>query len=103
LQKKTYKTRNTRLNGSGQLCYNRVYSNQRRSAAALEPVWTVIHLARSEQSAREILRFLQEESFLARFRRVSAGAQGRDCYEILVPSGEAGEAQQLLIENNLLR
>lgn len=70
---------------------------------ALEPGWTVIHLARSEQSARTILQFLQQESFLARYRRVSAGAAGKDCFEILVPSGEAGEAQQLLIENNLLR
>ena len=65
--------------------------------------WTVIHLARSEQSARAILRFLQEESFLARYRRVTAGNGQRDCFEILVPAGEAAEAQQLLIENNLLR
>ena len=46
---------------------------------------------------------LQEESFLVRYRRIASGASGKDCYEILVPSGEAGEAQQLLIENNLLR
>ena len=65
--------------------------------------WTMIHLARSEQSAREILRFLQQESFLARYRRITAGNGQRDCFEILVPSGEAAEAQQLLIENNLLR
>lgn len=70
---------------------------------ALEAGWTVIHLARSEQSARVLLQFLQKESFLARYRRVSSGTPGKDCYEILVPSGEAGEAQQLLIENNLLR
>ena len=63
----------------------------------------VIHLARSEQSARTILQFLQAESFLARYRRIAGGASGKDCYEILVPSGEAREAQQLLIENNLLR
>ena len=69
----------------------------------MEPGWTVIHLARSEQSAREILLFLQKESFLARYRRVVAGASGKNCYEILVPSGEAREPQQLLIENNLLR
>ena len=65
--------------------------------------WMVIHLARSEQSAREILRFLQQESFLARYRRITAKNGQRDCFEILVPSGEAAEAQQLLIENNLLR
>lgn len=70
---------------------------------ALVPGWTVIHLARSEQSARVILQFLQKESFLARYRRIASGASGKDCYEILVPSGEAGEAQQLLIENNMLR
>lgn len=70
---------------------------------AVQAQWTVIHIARSEQDVREILRFLQKESFLARFRRIASGAQGHDCYEILVPSCEAGEAQQLLIENNLLR
>lgn len=69
----------------------------------MEAGWTVIHLARSEQSARMILRFLQEESFLARYRRVTAASPDRDCFEILVPSGEAEEAQQLLIEHNLLR
>ena len=85
------------------MCYNGVANLERRSAAALEPGWTVIHLARSEQQARAILQFLQDESFLARYRRVSAGATGKDCFEILVPSGEAREAQQLLIENNMLR
>lgn len=69
----------------------------------MEPGWTVIHLARSEQDARTILQFLQEESFLTRYRRVASGTAGKDCFEILVPSGEAAEAQQLLIENNLLR
>jgi hypothetical protein len=46
---------------------------------------------------------LQQESFLARYRRITAKNGQRDCFEILVPSGEAAEAQQLLIENNLLR
>ena len=65
--------------------------------------WTVIHLARSEQNAWEILRFLRQESFLARYRRVTARSGQSDCFEILVPGGEAPEAQQLLIDNNLLR
>lgn len=70
---------------------------------ALAPGWTVIHLARSEQSARAILQLLERESFLARYRRVTSAASQRVCFEILVPSGEAPEAQQLLIENNMLR
>ena len=75
----------------------------REVSGKLTPGWIVIHLARSEQRARVILQFLQDESFLARYRRVTSSTGKPDCFEILVPSGEAAEAQQLLIEHNLLR
>ncbi len=75
----------------------------RRSNVTQKSQWKVIHIARNEQMARELLSFLESESFLARFRRIASGTPGKDCFEILVPWGEADEAQQLLIENNLLR
>ncbi len=65
--------------------------------------WTVIHVARSEKRAREILALLEGEGFLPRSRQMyrSVASEDND-YEIMVPGSEAVEAQQLLIENNLL-
>ena len=65
--------------------------------------WKVIHMARSEKHANEMLSLLEREGFLARVRQVhrAVSAQG-NYYEIMVPGSEAVEAQQLLIENNLL-
>ena len=65
--------------------------------------WKVIHIARNEDSARDSRRFLEEESFLVRFRRIASGAAGGDCYEILTLSTEADDARQLLIDHNFLR
>lgn len=65
------------------------------------PLWRVIHMTHSMENARSIIAYLERESFLVRYRRVSAGAE-EAYYEILVPGGEAREAQQLLIEGNLL-
>lgn len=60
-------------------------------------------MTRGEANARRIVDFLNAESFLARYESVSSGkSEGDVCYEIRVPGSEAREAQQLLIENNLL-
>ena len=65
--------------------------------------WKVIHMTRSEKHAAEILALLQREGFLARSKQVyRAVSSEENYYEIMVPSSEAMEAQQLLIENNLL-
>ena len=65
--------------------------------------WKVIHIARSEKRARDILSLLETEGILARSKQVcrSVSSQEND-YEIIVLGSEAKEAQQLLIENNLL-
>ena len=65
--------------------------------------WKVIHMAHSEKHAREILALLEGEGILARARQVYRGvASEENCYEIMTLGSEAVEAQQLLIEHNLL-
>ncbi|MBQ7657090.1 MAG: hypothetical protein IJI53_00565 [Clostridia bacterium] len=65
--------------------------------------WKVIHMAHSEKNAREILSLLEREGILARGRQVYRTVSSDDnYYEIMVLGSEAVEAQQLLIENNLL-
>ena len=65
--------------------------------------WKVIHMARSEKHAGEILALLEREGILARSRQVYRTVSSEEnYYEIMVLGAEAMEAQQLLIENNLL-
>ena len=65
--------------------------------------WKVIHMARSEKHAKEILSLLEREGILARSKQVYRTVSSEEnYYEIMVPGLEAMEAQQLLIENNLL-
>ena len=65
--------------------------------------WKVIHMAHSEKTAREILALLEREGFLARARQVYRTVSSDDnYYEIVVLNSEAVEAQQVLIEHNLL-
>ena len=66
--------------------------------------WKVIHIARGEKNAEEILALLAREGFMARGRQVykSVASEDND-YEIMVLGSEAVEAQQLLIEHNLLQ
>ena len=65
--------------------------------------WKVIHMARSEAHAAEILETLKGEGFMARIHQVyRAVSSEENYYEIIVLASEAREAQQLLIERNLL-
>ncbi len=65
--------------------------------------WKVIHMAHSEKNANEILSLLEREGILARSKQVYRSVSSEDnYYEIMVLGSEAVEAQQLLIENNLL-
>lgn len=65
--------------------------------------WKVIHMARSEKRAEEILALLEREGILARSRQVYRTVSSEEnYYEIMVLGAEAMEARQLLIENNLL-
>ncbi len=65
--------------------------------------WKVIHMAHSEKNANEILSLLEREGILARSKQVYRSVSSEDnYYEIMVLGSEAVEAQQLLIENNML-
>lgn len=65
--------------------------------------WRVIHMTRSEKHANEILALLSQEGILARSKQVYRTVSSEEnYYEIMVLGAEAREAQQLLIENNLL-
>lgn len=65
--------------------------------------WKVIHITRSQSNAESLLSALEKEGFMARSRQVSRSLSSQDnYYEIMVPSAEAMEAHQVLIENNLL-
>lgn len=65
--------------------------------------WKVIHMARSEKHANDILALLEREGILARSKQVYRTVSSEEnYYEIMVLGSEAVEAQQLLIENNLL-
>ena len=67
------------------------------------PSWKVIHMARSEKLAQSIMTALEADGFLVRLKQVYRTVSSEEnYYEIMVPSAEATEAQQLLIEQNLL-
>ena len=65
-----------------------------------EARWVVIHMAHSEEKAREIRDRLTQEGFMVEFRPVS-GDVGGQVYEILALSSEAREARSLLSELGL--
>jgi alpha-glucuronidase len=56
-------------------------------------VWTVIYIAPTAKLAERIKLKLSEEGFLVKTRAISASKQQ---FEILVPSGEVEEVQEVL-------
>ncbi|MFB5267373.1 glutamate decarboxylase [Paenibacillus terreus] len=56
-------------------------------------MWTVIYIAPTAKLAERIKLKLSEEGFLVKTRAISASKQQ---FEILVPSGEVEEVQEVL-------
>ncbi|QJC53004.1 glutamate decarboxylase [Paenibacillus albicereus] len=56
-------------------------------------MWTVIYIAPTAKIAESIKRRLTEEGFLVQTRPINMSKQQ---YEILVPSGELDEVQEVL-------
>ncbi|MGN7454700.1 glutamate decarboxylase [Paenibacillus pasadenensis] len=56
-------------------------------------MWTVIYIAPTAKIAESIKRRLTEEGFLVQTRPINMSKQQ---YEILVPSGELEEVQEVL-------
>lgn len=62
-------------------------------------MWTVIYIAQNKKMADKIEKLLTEEGMLVKVQSVSKKLQGEDgYYEVLVPEGEAEEAQNILYE-----
>ncbi len=79
------------------------FGGKGEAAVAQGAQWKVIHMTHSEKRANEILSLLEREGILARSKQVYRTVSSEEnYYEIMVLGAEAVEAQQLLIENNLL-
>ncbi|RCW42677.1 glutamate decarboxylase [Paenibacillus prosopidis] len=61
-------------------------------------MWTVIYIAPTAKIAENIKKRLTEEGFLVKIRAVNLSKQQ---YEILVPSGELEEVQEVF--NSIMR
>ncbi|MDF2835506.1 MAG: hypothetical protein K0Q63_1146 [Paenibacillus sp.] len=61
-------------------------------------MWTVIYIAPTAKMAENIKKRLTEEGFLVKIRSVNLSKQQ---YEILVPSGELEEVQEVF--NSIIR
>lgn len=55
-------------------------------------MWTVIYIAPTEKSAQDIMKKLTAEGFLVKVRPINLSKQQ---FEILVPSGELEEIQDV--------
>ena len=63
----------------------------------------VIHITQSDKTARVIVDLLTKEGFYAKISLIRGQTiSGESDYEISVADSEAVEAQQMLVENNLL-
>jgi ribosomal protein S8 len=69
-----------------------------RQASGGTKMWTVIYIAPTAKMAENIKKRLTEEGFLVKIRSVNLSKQQ---YEILVPSGELEEVQEVF--NSIIR
>ena len=62
-------------------------------------MWTVIYIAENKKLAEKTEQLLTQEGMLTKIQPVSKGAAQEDGYfEVLVPEGEAEEAQNIIYE-----
>lgn len=62
-------------------------------------MWTVIYIAKNKKSAEKTEKLLIQEGMLVKLQPVSKSAdKGDGYYEVLVPEGEAEEAQNIIYE-----
>ncbi|TCO68772.1 hypothetical protein [Marinisporobacter balticus] len=58
-------------------------------------MWTVVYMAHNKVDANKIKEILIQESFLVKLKGIGKEEDG--VYEVLVPSGEAEEAHEVLV------
>lgn len=62
-------------------------------------MWTVIYLARNKENAVALQNALEKEGILVKIRATCKdGAEGENCYEVLVPGAEVEEAHGIIID-----
>ncbi|NLM42775.1 MAG: hypothetical protein GX201_01940 [Clostridiales bacterium] len=62
-------------------------------------MWTVIYIAKNKKTAEKTLELLTQEGMLAKIQPVSKASDREDGYfEVLVPEGEAEDAQNIIYE-----
>lgn len=65
-------------------------------------MWTVIYIAKNKKAAERVQELLAQEGMLAKIQPVNKGCDREDGYfEILVPEGEAEDAQNIIYESGV--
>ncbi|SHJ31026.1 hypothetical protein [Lutispora thermophila] len=65
-------------------------------------MWTVIYIAKNKKSAERTQELLAQEGMLAKIQPINKSADKKDgYYEVLVPEGEAEDAQNIIYEAGL--
>jgi hypothetical protein len=62
-------------------------------------MWTVVYIATSLAMAERLRAVLEGEGLLAHLRPLDLDENGRGSVEVLVPEGEAEEAQEVLTQH----
>ena len=62
-------------------------------------MWTVVYIATSIAIAERLKAVLEDEGLLANLRPLDLDESGRGSVEVLVPEGEAEEAQEVLTQH----
>ena len=62
-------------------------------------MWTIVYMAADVNLINYVIAMLKENKILTKARKLEkTNAEENSYYEILVPSAEVGEAQELIIE-----
>lgn len=61
-------------------------------------MWTVVYIAPTEEIARRVKEILEGDGVLVNLRAVDV-EEGGHSTEVMVPEGEAEEAQEILAQN----
>ncbi|HHY42940.1 MAG TPA: hypothetical protein GX514_08905 [Thermoanaerobacterales bacterium] len=65
-------------------------------------MWAVIYIATDRETADRVAKAIKEEGILVKTREVMKSKRRGCCIEIIVPESEAQEAQNVILEKNLL-
>ena len=65
-------------------------------------MWVVIHIAANQTQAEMIKNMLISEGILANIRASGAAFLGDGMYEVTVPESEVEEAEQILIDLQII-